>query len=110
MIERLDDTTRTRRNWNGRDDIQQHYLGHIPRSEHEVTLTLSWKKEKHAPLHLVGKFRFHLPALVEAGLARTHGGEYILRFQRTGQLIEVARNRSAQAEPLARLPARYFAR
>lgn len=109
MVTRLEDSALTHRTWNGRDDIHQHYIGHFPVSEHVMTLTLSWKREKDAPPCSVGRFRFDMQALVEAGFARKHGGEYVVRFQRTDSLIQVARNRSSEPLKIGRLPKRYFA-
>jgi len=108
MVTPLNDSEVTHRTWNGRDDIHQHYIGHFSASEHVMTLALAWKREKDAPLFPVGRFRFDMPALVEAGFARKHGAEYVVRFQRTGSLIEVARNRSSDALKIGRLPERYF--
>jgi hypothetical protein len=109
MITQLEEAAPTNRAWNGRDDIRQHYVGHFPDSERVLTLTLSWKREQHTPLCPVGKFRFDMPTLVKTGFARKHGDEYVIRFQRTGRLIEVAINRSRPAKLVAPLPARYFA-
>jgi hypothetical protein len=109
MITLLEEAALARRVWNGRDDIHQHYIGHFPDSEHVLTLALSWKREKHSHLYQVGKFRFDMPALVRAGFARRHGSEYVIRFQRTGRLIEVAVNRSQPAILVARLSGGYFA-
>ncbi len=108
MITRIEDGTPTNRSWNGRDDIHQHYIGHFPVSEHLLTLSLAWKKEEHSPIFDIGRFRFDMPRLVDAGFARVHDGEYIIRFQRTDRRIEVAINRTSPAVQLAPLPDTYF--
>jgi len=110
MIKRLEDNALTNRSWNGRDDIHQHYTGHFPLREHMLWLALSWKKEEHTPLFEIGNFRFDMQSLVDAGYARVHDQEYVIRFQRTDRNIEVAVNRSSPALQLASLPEAYFER
>ena len=100
MIDTLPDTVKTRREWNGRDDIGSHYMSRVPTSEGLVSLTLNWKKDKNSRPQLVGRFRLDMDRLVGAGYARKVPGWYILRFQRTGKRIEVAMNRSSRALPL----------
>ncbi|SRR5258708_2914137 len=101
MIVTLPDTATTKREWNGRDDIHCHYMGRVPLAESLVTLTLNWKRDRHSRPRLVGRFRLHMDRLVSAGYARKVPGWYILRFQRTGDRIEVATNRSSRALPLS---------
>jgi hypothetical protein len=100
MISTLSDGVTTQRAWNGRDDISQHYMGRVPHTERVVTLTLTWKRDKNSRPQLVGRFRLDMDKLVAAGYSRTVPGWYILRFQRTGNRIEVATNRSGRALPL----------
>src|SRR5437764_9206759 len=100
MIKTLPDSETTQREWNGRDDISQHYMGRVPQTDRVVTLTLTWKRDKSSRSQLVGRFRIDMDKLVGAGYARTVPGWYILRFQRTGNCIEVATNRSGRALPL----------
>jgi hypothetical protein len=107
MITRLDEDSNTRRAWNGRDDVHQHYLGRVPRDEKSVSLSLTWKKEKDAKPSLVGRFVLDVNALAKEGFVREVEGFYILRFQRTGNVIEIAPNRSSPALKLARLPSSY---
>lgn len=110
MITHLEDNALTNRYWNGRDDIRQHYTGHFSLCEHVLSLALSWKQEKHTPLFEIGKFLFDMQRLVNAGYARVHDQEYVIRFQRTDRNIEVAVNRSSPALQLASLPDAYFER
>ena len=110
MITHLEDNALTNRSWNGRDDIRQHYTGHFPLCEHVLSLALSWKQEKHTPLFEIGKFLFDMQRLVNAGYARVHDQEYVIRFQGTDRNIEVAVNRSSPALQLASLPDAYFER
>jgi hypothetical protein len=100
MISTLPESAMTQRAWNGRDDIFQHYMGRVPQTERIVTLTLTWKRNKNSRSEPVGRFRFDMDKLVEAGYVRKVPGWYILRFQRTGNRIEVATNRSERALPL----------
>ena len=100
MIQTLPDSEPTHREWNGRDDIAQNYLGRVPQTERIVTLTLTWKRDKSSHSQLVGRFRFDMDKLIGAGYARKVSGWYILRFQRTGNRIEVAKNRRERALPL----------
>ena len=65
-----------------------------------MTLTLNWKRHKNALAVTVGKLRLDMEQLVEAGYARKVPGAYVLRFQRTGNRLEVAINRSKRALPL----------
>ena len=110
MITHLEDNALTNRSWNGRDDIRQHYTGHFPLCEHVLSLALYWKQEKHTPLFEIGKFLFYMQRLVNAGYARVHDQDYVIRFQRTDRNIEVAVNRSSPALQLASLPDAYFER
>ena len=96
----LPDNVTTQRAWNGRDDIARHYMCRVPQAERVVTLTLTWKRNKTSRQQPVGRFRFDMDKLVEAGYARKVPGWYILRFQRTGNRIEVAKNRRERALPL----------
>ena len=107
MITRLEDQVETNRHWNGRDDNHQHYFGRIPLNEHQVLLSLTWKKKKGSPSHLVDTFQFGMPMLVAGGLARQIESYYVLRFQRTDRKIEVSVNRASPALFLAPLPSDY---
>jgi hypothetical protein len=82
-------------------------MGRIPFAESSVTLTLNWKRDKNSRTYLVGKFRLDMNKLVSAGYARKVDGWYILRFQRTGNHIEVAKNRSSDPLQLSSLPNEY---
>jgi hypothetical protein len=107
MIKRLADHATTHRSWNGRDDIHGHYVGRVPLSEHSVSISLTWKREKDSKPCPVGRFLLDMPALETRGFVRKVEGYYILRFQRAGNLIEVAPNRSGPSHPLGRLPGDY---
>jgi hypothetical protein len=75
-------------------------MGRVPIAERVVTLRLNWKRDKSSRPELVGRFRLEMDALVSRGYARKIPGWYVLRFQRSGDRIEVAVNRSKQALPL----------
>jgi hypothetical protein len=107
MIDKLSNDFMTKREWNGRDDIHCHYMGRIPLDEPLVTLTLNWKKDKNSRPYLVGKFRLRMDKLVSEDYARKVEGWYILRFQRSGSHIEVAKNHSSRALQLSPLPKEY---
>src|SRR6516225_11159929 len=100
MVSLLSESEATNREWNGRDDICNHYFGRVPLTERVVTLTLNWKRDKLSRPELVGRFRLDMDELVSRGYVRKLPGWYILRFQRTGNRIEIAVNRGSRPLPL----------
>jgi hypothetical protein len=107
MIKKLICDQKTHRAWNGRDDVSQHYMGRIPLTERSVSLVLTWKKDKDAKSCLVGGFLLEMEKLCDEGYVRAVPGFYILRFQRTGDRIEIAVNRGSKAKILSLLPLEY---
>lgn len=101
---RLQEDAPTNRKWNGRDDIAAHYHGTIPNDQNEITLTLNWKSSADGKVGQVGRYRFILPGLKDEGYVEKRHGGYYLRFQRTGNKIEIAINRSSKALEVGRWP------
>lgn len=98
MVTVLPPGTLTKRNWTGRDDNCGHHFGKVPLAESPVTLTLHWKASRGATPRIVGAYRIDLRALEAAGFVRRVDGRFvILRFQRTGERIEIASKRSGPA-------------
>jgi hypothetical protein len=109
MVEMLPDDAPTERRWTGRDDNNANFYGKIPLIESIVTLTLSWKRDTNANPVVVGRLRLNMEQLVEAGYARKVTGAYILRFQRTGNQVQIAVNRGQRALPLPTVLQGYYA-
>lgn len=107
MVTNLNSHQPPHRHWNGRDDINQHYMGRVPETEHTVTLGLTWKREKGSRSFRVGEFRFEMKQLEEAGFVRRVPGYYILRFQRSGRTIQLATNRAGASKSIGHLPAAF---
>ena len=98
MAIELPSGTATRRNWTGRDDNCGHHFGQVPLAESLLTLTVNWKASRGATPRIVGAYRIDLRALETAGFVRRVEGRFvILRFQRTGDRIEIASKRSGSA-------------
>jgi hypothetical protein len=75
------------RRWVLRDDNQQHYHGVIPLRDDPVILELQWKSDARSQEQVVGIYRLHLAALLEAGYIRREGDrpeqpEVRVRFHR----------------------------
>ncbi len=89
----------TEKTWNFRDDNKQHYHAAIPLDQTIITLTLNWKASKGDKPRQVGRYRLNLPVLEQEGYVERTDRGWFLRFQRTGSLIEIAKNRNSK--PLA---------
>jgi hypothetical protein len=88
----------TERNWTGRDDNCGHHFDQVPFAQSPLTLTLHWKASRSATPRIVGAYRIDLRALEAAGHIRRVDAQFvILRFQRTGDRIEIASKRSGPA-------------
>jgi hypothetical protein len=95
MFTRLDDNAKTHRTWNGRE---LHYHGKISLQETPVSMKLTWREEKHARPKFVGCFSLDMRQLCAGEFVRREDGQhYRLRFQRTGQDIEIAATRDGPA-------------
>jgi hypothetical protein len=75
------------RRWVLRDDNQQHYHGCIDLRDDPLILELRWKADLRGREQLVGLYRLHLAALLDAGFIRREGDdptspEVRLRFYR----------------------------
>ena len=86
----------TEREWNFRDDINQNFFGDIPESQPIITLTLNWKPDATSQPRIVGRYKIDLPLLVSEGFARKTDRGVSLRFQRDGEIIEIATDRQSQ--------------
>ncbi len=97
MVKTLPDGTRTEREWNFREDNNQHFYGDIPCNQEIITLTLNWKPDSFSPAKLVGKYQIDLPLLLEKGFVQDGSKGIRLRFQSTGNAIEIAIDRNCPA-------------
>jgi hypothetical protein len=104
MITILPSTTITEREWNFRDDINQNFFGDIPPSQQIISLTLNWKSDAKSKARLVGRYRIDLRSLLSEGLVRKTRRGVSLRFQRTGDIIEIAIDRRSRALVVGRKP------
>ncbi|MDP0490679.1 MAG: hypothetical protein Q7Q71_06490 [Verrucomicrobiota bacterium JB023] len=104
MITILPTSSRTDREWNFRDDNHQNFFGDLPKDSSVVTLTLNWKENKEARPRLVGKYQINMGELLEEGFAREVERGIRLRFQRNGELIEIAKSSSSNALVVGRRP------
>ena len=95
MVTILPSTTTTEREWNFRDDINQNYFGDIPDDQPIISLTLNWKPNATSEPKIVGRYRIDLTSLVSEGFARRTDKGVNLRFQRTGEIIEIATDRQS---------------
>ena len=94
----------TERTWNFRDDNNRRFFGCIPLEQRQITLRLNWKPTANTVAKEVGRYRINLPGLEESGYVHTTEKGRILRFQRTGDSIEIAINWSSPALPVGRKP------
>lgn len=97
MINELPPDSPTERHWNFNDAIRQNFMLFIPSNQPVITATLNWKESGEDETVLVGKYRLNLPALEAKGYVRLKDNRYFLRFQRTGNRIEIAVNRRGSA-------------
>lgn len=93
MVTILPTTATTEREWNFRDDVSQNFFGDIPENQRTITLTLNWKPDATSEPKLVGRYKIDLGLLVSEGFARKNNRGVNLRFQRTGDIIEIAIDR-----------------
>jgi len=80
----------TEREWNFRDDINQNYFEILPQSPQTISLTLNWKPDAKSETRLVGRYKINLPLLCKEKFVGKRKGGWFLRFQRTGDIIEIA--------------------
>ena len=104
MVTILPSTATTEHEWNFRDDIDQNFFGDIPESQPIISLALNWKPDATSKPKIVGRYRIDLTLLVSEGFARKSERGVHLRFQRTGEFIEIATNRQSQALVVGRKP------
>lgn len=97
MINELPPDSPTERHWNFNDAIRQNFMLFIPTNQPVITATLNWKESGEDEAVLVGKYRLNFPALEAKGYVRLKDNRYFLRFQRTGNRIEIAVNRKSPA-------------
>jgi hypothetical protein len=103
--EKLPSTAPTEREWNFRDDIHQEYMNDdLPISHPIITLKLNWKPDEYSEARLVGKYRIDLGMLEPEYVRKTKEGRFFLRFQRTGEDIEIALNRQSPALKVGQRP------
>lgn len=100
MVIELPPDSITDRTWNGREIRGDHH-GLIPANQREITMNLNWIDSNNATSP-VGKFRINLPALEAKGFVRRVDGKYRLRFQSSGNGIEIATNRTAAPYPIGK--------
>jgi len=96
MVTILPSTAITEREWNFRDDNNQNFFGDIPKSQPIISLTLNWKSNANSKPRIVGRYRIDLTLLVSEGFARKTRRGVNLRFQRTGEIIEIATDRQSR--------------
>ncbi len=105
MVTILPSSAITEREWNFRDDDNQEFHSDIPENQQFISLTLNWKPDKAATkARLVGKYRIDLRLMLSEGLVRKSDKGIFLRFQRTGEIIEIALNRASPALVVGRKP------
>jgi hypothetical protein len=103
LVERLEKPplgARPRR-WVLRDDNQQHYHGCIDLDNDPLILELRWKADSRGREQLVGLYRLHLGALLEAGYIRPErddptNHEVRLRFYRGDRGVVVIQIREGE--------------
>jgi hypothetical protein len=86
----LPSSANTDREWNFRDDIGQHFFGDIPAHQLVISLTLDWKPDERSPAKLVGRYKIDMHLLEREKFAKKVARGVLLRFQRTGDFIEIA--------------------
>lgn len=104
MVTILTKTSETRRRWVLRDDIDQNYFNEIPGSEPIVTLHLLWKPDENGDERTVARYSLDLPALVLEGFVKETESGFLMRFQRKGNLIQIARKRSEPGLTVGSIP------
>jgi len=104
MVTILPKTAKTRRRWVLRDDINQNYFNDILENEPIVTLHLLWKPDKDGDERTVARYSLNLPELVREGFVKELEGGFLLRFQRKGNLIQIARKRSESGLTVGSIP------
>lgn len=97
MVKILPGGTLTEREWNFREDNNQHFYGDIPYNQEIITLTLNWKPDSLSPSKLAGKYQLDLSLLLEKGFVQEGSKGIKLRFQSTGDAIEIAIDRNSPA-------------
>jgi hypothetical protein len=104
MVTILPASATTEREWNFRDDNNQNFFGDIPERQQIISLTLNWKRDARSEARLVGRYRIDLRLLQSEGFVRKSKRGVNLRFQRTGDIIEIAIDRKNKALVVGRKP------
>jgi hypothetical protein len=104
MVTILPTSANTKREWNFRDDVNQNFFGDIPQNQQIISLTLNWKPDAKSAAKLVGRYRLYLNLLLSEGFVRKSKRGVSLRFQRTGDIIEIAIDRESRALVVGRKP------
>jgi hypothetical protein len=104
MVTILPISTKTEREWNFRDDNNQHFFGVIPDEQKFITLTLNWKPNRTSKAKLVGRYKLDFVLLLSEGFVRKVDKGIQLRFQRTGEIIEIAISSKSPALAVGRKP------
>lgn len=104
MVTILPPDTSTQRVWTGRDDNAGHHHGDIPLAQSPVSMTLYWRATRTSKRRPVGRYSIDLHELVKAGYARATLGAVRLRFQSTGERIEISASRAGPALVVGRNP------
>lgn len=85
------------RHWIGRDALNFVH-GRIPWEQSPITIKLEWRRDATSRPLLVQCYRIDLEVLCRDGFARyENDGAIRLRFQRTGDKIQIAINRKTPA-------------
>ena len=104
MVTILPTSATTEREWNFRDDVNQNFFGDIPETQQIISLTLNWKPDAKSETQLVGRYRIDIGLLLSEGFVRESKRGVNLRFQRTGDIIEIAIDRESKALVVGRKP------
>ena len=105
LVRTLGRSASTERNWTLRDDNARHVHGRIPTNQHQITLTLSWKKDRSGERLEISRYWLDLQELLRSGYLTKSGGFFRLRFQRnTNREIALAINFSSPALTIGTIP------
>lgn len=106
MVTILASDARTDRSWTGRDDNNGHHHGLVPLEDSPIRIAVHWKASDKSPAKYVGNYQIDLRELIRAGFAREVNGSAFLRFQSSGERVEIATKRSAPALVVGKNPLR----
>lgn len=85
------------------DGNKQHHHGHVPETNVPLSLTLNWRADGKGEGRLVGKYEIDITGLLKAGYVRREKNGIRLRFQRTGEQMEIAVARTRPALVIGRI-------